>query len=895
MAETRTTWLDENGALLVDANGAVYFTEECCCAKGDYCWQKYEAYCLDTSGNHIWGPEGTGKDKDAAIWSQPILVSSRCTKEFPTNVGPLAEWILDSPGTAHIWLPKPVEGGCNATNCAVPQEVELPDIPCSCDDLAWTAAIDQELPYYVYCVRMVNACAYSGDDIVAQRWVPIWDIEKFRQETGADRIVSQGAQTSGASAYICNYMQCNLGWPEGYCEDNGSYVALTSGVDYHDYDSCYTSEYGTWYVPTKTSPGPLEDEAYRQSPTPTAQPGSSYYLKVPYSSAREQGNYAYYPVCSAIGGALAGSVFHMVPGSQVFVPPAASTADFFVSNGHVWSMASSDGDYRAVDYALCSMYQSSAYAVWEPRNHVIGSRWTGSFADDEWGTIKVDVVRGQHTSLMCTRECQGAYIAKNRVPTSVGHVEDHANLAGNPMWYYRCFVTTDFPLDAYNFAHRDHAMGIGGNDDKALASVDAVALKCPVYWMLYLTQYWAFCPDDPPRHIPFDDEPDSECHPLWRKYDPEDKRDAGDDCDEYWQVSGDLTFCEPIRYRQRAAKSLVKYPYPWFADARSASAFTGWVHEEDEDLNQNDMHVPVPPMRAYQFLHDGHAYAVSRLNIDNFPSWRITDLCSEAITGNDWDVPKMDFSEDAYYCNECLLAGEPDSCYWPNKNIQLNPYSNTSDFPVSSCVYRDFVTVSRLAYHAGEGSHHGISEDCASNVKIVAMYSGANSYVDSTSGPGERTHYYMDTPPVYDLVGCPDYMWQGFYFYVEVAPLSSPVTSFYVASARCRSEADISTPYVPCSGDMTWQGNVEDPDKFGCGAGSRLPGYTFLDTWDHYNPNDSRPIRGLAIVQYALNCCEDGILKEIGDSSADLTSQISAVISCAVMGGSDCPQNQEES
>ena len=94
-----------------------------------------------------------------------------------------------------------------------------------------------------------------------------------------------------------------------------------------------------------------------------------------------------------------------------------------------------------------------------------------------------------------------------------------------------------------------------------------------------------------------------------------------------------------------------------------------WYHEDDDALAQGSTVF----RRFSSALGDGHAYCITPLNINNFPSWR-TDMCQTAFEPRSVEVPNLiwkgtDIGKDFYgNANSVAGVGGP----WPVQSFRIN-------------------------------------------------------------------------------------------------------------------------------------------------------------------------------------------------------------------------------
>ena len=104
------------------------------------------------------------------------------------------------------------------------------------------------------------------------------------------------------------------------------------------------------------------------------------------------------------------------------------------------------------------------------------------------------------------------------------------------------------------------------------------------------------------------------------------------------------------------------------------------MHEAEESVDENGNEVQGKPFRVFNQGKDGHLYYVSRLTINNYPSWKTKNLCVDSLNANLYDVPKVDFSYDAQLCVDGYVLSskyKPPTystaeCAYPKTNLKLD-------------------------------------------------------------------------------------------------------------------------------------------------------------------------------------------------------------------------------
>lgn len=157
-------------------------------------------------------------------------------------------------------------------------------------------------------------------------------------------------------------------------------------------------------------------------------------------------------------------------------------------------------------------------------------------------------------------------------------------------------------------------------------------------------------------------------------------------------------------------------------------------HEDDDALAQGST-----VFRAFSSeLGDGHCYALYRLNIHNFPSWR-TDLCPAAFEPVSAEVPNLiwkgsDFGKRSWaYANEQAGVGGA----WPIQSFWINASSGAGWFTSQASIvtvpdyYTRFMfsstpTLPGVLYNGGEKLYSS---------QVYKVYNLAGGYQTVTWGP----------------------------------------------------------------------------------------------------------------------------------------------------------------
>lgn len=689
---------------------------------------------MDGDGNPVYGSSGTGIADDM-WWTTPYMVAWTCLASQTTELGPTERWVLDSPGSAHIWLS--AGNNCESSVCSSPMsDVSRPDIPCSCSSV-W-GDMEVEPPHWLYGVYLYQFTGWSytfdpatsevtGSYSVAQETRPIWDLYGFSSGGIYDKVTAEYLSSRVGRYYVANYQTFTLDSAQGLCPPDSNvdssrwsaahssfdYLRVWDGVGYFNKYFFSVPDEGVWTTPGESA---TENMFVRA--------GTLYQVFNDYWDYNwDTGETFYY------------EGFTSIPITQYSVIPQSST------------------------YAMSMQYP---YAV--------------EFDYDQWGHIEGSAgidpnSMAEYITINYVREARGASCAMQDVPVSAGVLDGDIYLQGSPMWHYRLFITTEFPLEVFNSAYKEWAMG-GSEYEAERASATTVVdgYFCPMYWFQQVGVEWAFCPADPLGPGPLA----TGEYSAWY--------DSGT-TPGFSSGMGPVAagrVCSPVLVRETAIPNAYKFPLPdlWYdlysyGYVRSDSL--GWLHEVDDIFDESGFLLPEIPFRQYSMYTDGHAYAIRRLSIDNYPTWFTDGQCAESLNAAEFEVGRVDYTEAAQSCSVCERETNfygPSmvtytSCYWPYTPRCMPALSHSCGYrsqygPIYEVPYPNKLTV-------GEGT-----EEDASKCRALSVVSNITELVNSVSSTQEW-EYWSDEPSLVDIYwttvhvdldgwfrsgdGCPDWQW----------------------------------------------------------------------------------------------------------------------------------------
>lgn len=800
--EERKIWLDKNGKVLVDKGGKPFYTISCCCtgssSDSQCCWQTYEAYCVDTGGNSIYGLGATGSESEKR-WTAPRLVSYLCTTDCEgktvaySNNPAKHKWVLDAPGTAHYILKRNDLQQCSTVRidkhgnkvvdvpCSRPAaDVPPPDIPCSCENLGWGAP-SAVLPYYTYSIPLVRIrtmyCPRPGASVVAgERLTPQWLAigmsggKPLEVEPGTTWLEFTSTYRNGLY-YLGNFVTGPMEEVCGFCP-------------VYDKDQNITPEYTEWY----------KDKMDRIHVT-VAHATCNYSVLYNGEYANRVGYAWPYP---GGGGYMVAPDFWVV----------GDTVHRLVQNTEGILMDSMCGTIAAIS-------QMSAATCWVPGfdGHMV------CFDEQEWGSLVITDLGG-NASFHWVREAHGAYCEVKDTPVVAGVVPKGATvtLDGSPMWEYRAYLTTDLPVGELNASHLAFALGSSTEPpaaSSAFVSINAQGLKCPQYWFLFCTQWWSCCFNDPPKSLPFGAPEEDNKEQEQNQGQNEGTGNTGEESpgDGSGAEEGgeeQKPCCKPVQHKERAYRLGERYPRPYFFNGEHTytKEVTLRLHEADENQDESGNTAAYQPLRKFDYTKDGHLYFVSRLSIDNYPTWYKDKLCEGSLNGAKYDVPVANFDKEAQHCLiYCELEDAPfwaASCRYPATNLKAE-----SDTKENAMGYGRWTMTGRpgaltMSYGHGFGCYskadrasglgrctqkwlpvepitlnesgarymHGFGNEC--DPVLLSKYTRTTSVVseycmETDKETGECTHKIVSTYCRYDITdwwdngsGCPNWRWGAY-------------------------------------------------------------------------------------------------------------------------------------
>lgn len=570
-------------------------------------------------------------------------------------------------------------------------------------------------------------------------------------------------------------------------------------------------------------------------------------LLTPAAAQHPSSNYGSYKVMQGNGW-----TFYEIPGAGIFVP--ADGGKLWVENGTIKSLGEGN---LPVSVGQASSAFVSFLSVFEPG-------WTADFASNKWGVIeiaKLDNRGAGEINMNYVMEARGGFVEASSVYTEHGVLG--ASMAGAPMYHYRCYITTVVPIADINSGNLAWALGQSSAEHSlATCWAQAAALQCEEYRHLYIAAAWGNCQDDPAKPVPFS------------------VNSTGSN------LSG--AFCTPPNMTAFMAPCDEAYPLPYYANGNMPwdwPTTTYWLHEDDEAVGPGGQPLAIPALRRANVSSDGHAYKVIQLSIDNYPSWFVSDLCS-GIPGNP-EVPALDFSDSAYYCNLC---GSGTSCQWPHLSASLPVMTKSDSYPSS---WGPVYGVSPIGLGGSSKADCGINE-------LMWQSGGLTPAVS-----GNTTTWMANLASVYAMSGCPEYGWSVWKWVRSTVKKECLATSgstskwrddgqdvnvtvgplYYVENA----DGYYDTRYI--GGNMTWQGNVVTPAS----CGSAIPGPVSVFTGSisgqgamQSSGNYRSQVTveaGLFMYQYPLAVCNetDHLRYDVGGPPP---YSLSYYMSCMLSGGS---------
>ena len=571
-------------------------------------------------------------------------------------------------------------------------------------------------------------------------------------------------------------------------------------------------------------------------------------LARPQTQINESSNYGSYEV--RVWG---GTVFHEVPGAGIYVPAGGGLA--WVEQGAVRSLGP---DFLPSSIGAASAATSTFLSVFRPG-------WTADFARNNWGRIEIARLdnRGAGDIIMnYVLEARGGSCASGAVHTETGVLG--AELPGEPMYHYRCHITTTVPIGDINSGNLAWALR-QPDAEHSLATcwAQAAALHCTEYRHMYIAAAWGHCLDDPARPVPF----------------VVNSRGSN--------LSG--AFCAPPSMTSFTAPSDEPYPLPYYADGNMPYDWpttTYWLHEDDEAVGPGGQPLAVPALRLANASSDGHAYKVVQLSIDNFPTWFKTNLCS-GPTG-DPEVPALDFTDSAFYCYWCGSGAS--SCMWPDMSRSL-PFMSRPDAYANT--WGPVYEVDPIGLGASSRADCGVNE--------IAWMGGGLTPVVS----GSTTTWTAPLDSVYAQSGCPSYGWalwrwvrstivkECLVFSGSASKWRDDGTDIYlnINPATYTASHEWGTESAAVGGNMTWQGAVVDPSRCGNSRPSSVSVFTGSVSGqgpvvtDGSRRSALKVEAGLFMYQFPYSVCNSDthLMHTVGGPNS---WTVSAYMSCRLMGAS---------
>lgn len=631
-------WLDKSGKVLVNKTGNPFLTEGCCCGSdtGSCCWQYYEAICVDSDGNPVYGEDGTGKTSENS-WTEGSMVSWECNS-CTVSGRTAGAWKLDSPGTAYMWLQRPdldtadsASSGCNSSYCSVATEVPGPGFPCSCSSIAFSAQ-SGVLPYMTIGFPVVRTQVWSmtvsGAVEISCSYTPGWDfsaayVEAYDELLPAEPWTTYEAVYREAPIYHGNYQPASLPRPQCYMpkvqQDEGGNTIPNSA--YVAWSSAKEKEDGVFWDELRGSKA-----GYNLKPIRLAGVDETTGEGIWANSVA----FAYWNESTKTGRGPFSLTQYTDDNGELVFGPQCDAADELTGPSSV---------YRGYARTCCELAE--------------GDRWEIKFKHNEWGHAEFTPLSQAYTTLYCVREARGAFTAVQDVPTALTKCvpAEPNSLAGSPEFYYRFFITTDCPVNevnSSNWAYLNFADGGKGTADEAqvtwhVSAFGNSALFCPVYWNIYYTaEITPACSADPAQAYPFPGAGNLGAP------------DVGEDvyscpgmsATDKWSMEGTGEGCGAVTYKAVAGANE--------NEAIEAVGGNSWQHETDESVDAEGNKLAVPQLREFNVLTDFHAYNYKPLTLLNFPTWyRNPANAIKPVDATTWEVPRMDYSEKAQSCISC--------------------------------------------------------------------------------------------------------------------------------------------------------------------------------------------------------------------------------------------------
>ena len=811
-------WLNSEGKVLVNSVGRPFLTDSCCCSSGSgsdsslFCYHDYVAYCVGPDGQPAYS-DGQQVVQDVH-WTVPVLEGWSCGPEDSVNIN---MWVLDAPGSAHYRMrmsKEEDEPPCGSLTCGASYSPPpLPDLPCSCS-IIWSGASTINLPTYTYAVPIVECYVYdtrgpAGSTLVSDYMLPIWDIDSF--------IPGQGPYGSriGKIAYrgvrVANWYFGNL--EIGKLDTPAEYRFFWDSTRYPDSSAAYRAY-------ESSSAAYMSDRNSGWT--------GSYLIR---SATGTSGRYSYVASCVPVPGrtdvwALSNSrsdpaESRTLSNNMMFIRgDTLYSADLALFNGHADNVLQSVG---SVVYETTRQYRLSSNLP-----------YTHYFGNDQWGYIKAtpqayvsgwDSNETAYAHVLYAREPRGAVgpsVASGSMPVVTGTLTADP-LNGCPGWFHRLLLTTDAPIADINnanwkYACRDSNTRYSSNHELSVAA-GVAAMFCPLYYNVVVAVEWPFCGNDPAMFIPV----------------------SGG--------QGSLAYCSGVRTGESAISTWTPL-HPLFQSLfgsydqqmewhyTTSGTSTVWAHEADEPDASGNV-----GMRSINTRFDGHAYKCMRLNKYNFPTWYLSGQCLAGINPDQYEVPRIDYGDYAYYCSQCghapyLINDRPNSksCGWPYTHDYVTFPNDTVDY-LSSDIYN----VYRIEYERVTLRPTAVQEP-----RMITAYSNVQSdaegvYIDVTNwfkkgsgcpdwnwymtgeirmgiwreacysgppfaDPGER--YWFTIPPVWSIWRPGSSTWYGAPFYDGSFTHKGAVFDSYYHCYSGASEGDTASSHFkirfPLSSDNSW-------------------------------------------------------------------------------------------
>lgn len=689
-------WLDSNGKVLVNSNNDPYYSEECCCKED--CWQRYVASCVMENG---WRQ-----------WTTPVLAGISCGRSAPN--GRPDQWVRTHDG-AEIWRNRRV--ACDKDACFRPWPVSPPQFPCPCDPICeqgftYAEYMGPEISFPIadgYFWGSNNVLLWHGVVFLPQlsyyrskyapsaTWVTINYDRFLARGTGwtPSRFVNTDFVHTTLSAVrdelMCcaaNTPACPVGEATPWMEDRYVWTKLNVSpgdelphargyvkrwAKGHPTEDCKTVEGQSGTRPVLV---PAEEQyaGYDEGNIP-----SVYFLgTMPCrGSTPTRATYTYYDestgeyetYCGLTGVTAADEEMSLILGWAYPVDRDKTYRYVVNQQDRIRYRADytydPDHDMHVVTWTpdgICSVRQDyvAMTGAQEVCAHMFGSQ--------QWGSLNVSATIQQGATLHALRIPWGGVCDRDQLPTQWRTFASMSEetLPGSPLWEYKFFMLLDpsvVPGLLRWAMWKTDTKPRWGYDARAEAAIDF----CPKYYILFVTEAWWACEKEDPFPLPFG-APGGE---MLKQ--PES--------------------CMPVAYTTTLVQFDEEYPEPYFAVGTYPQGpgetwdgkRTYWLHENEEDVDENDAPSEIPVLRRMDEHKDAYGYMAIRLDIHNFPRWCDTFKCAYAVGGSEYDVPMIDFSDPAWLYHNCPFEPDLKNMFeWPGGNV-MRP--QTSIGPQESACY----------------------------------------------------------------------------------------------------------------------------------------------------------------------------------------------------------------